>query len=160
MVGPGLVQDGHLSAPVVQIAKLAIHRRKSDVGDVVEPLELVQHGFANVGTCHFRLVTVEQLGFGLSNDAVDFRGRNRTFCRRDMQFFMKLPRVEFFTPPITLDDDEILLFDRFVGGKSPLACRAFPSATDGFAPANIARINDACIRVAAKRATQTGIPFE
>jgi hypothetical protein len=65
--------------------------------------------------------------------------------------------MERFDAAATLEDAQLDLLDRFVGGVACGACEALATATDPLAFLNDTRVDDAISHVSATGATHSGL---
>ena len=140
-------------AELGDVLEAAIDRRKTNVGNLVQTLELAHHQLANLTGIDFTLARGQQLLLDAVYGRIDRIGRHRSLAQRQHETAPELRRLEFAAAAILLDDDGHRQFDTLIGGEALVAMIAAAAAADAVPLVGRPGIHHLCIFVLAVRTT-------
>jgi hypothetical protein len=125
-------------AEVIHVLETAVHGGKTDVGDLVEFLQLVHHLFSNLARGDFALTQGQQALTDSIDGGIDQFGRHRTLVQRTTKAFAQLGLGKILAGAVGLDDLRRPQLCGFPGGETLVAGGAAAAPTNC-----IARLVDA-----------------
>src|SRR5688500_13434366 len=140
-----------LAHELAHIAERAIHRREADVGDLVQPLQLLHDDGADFLGAHLFLGAILERRFDLVGDALDGRDADGTFFARLEQTGDELLPLEALARAVLLDHHVRDLVDPLVTGEAAAAVEAFAPAADDLPFLALPRVDDLVAEMTAER---------
>src|SRR5437870_423167 len=134
------------------VLEAAVNRRKANVGDLVELVELLHHHLADLARGNLALAQSEHLLHDALDSLVDVLGGHRPFVQCALEAVANAGGIEIGAGSILLDDLRKTQLRRLVGGESLLAGKAAPPSPYGVACFRDARIDDLRVGTAAEGA--------
>ncbi len=131
-----------LLAEFVQILEAAIDGGETDVGDLIEFLQLGHHQLADHQRLDFALAGGTQLMLDMRNGRFQPLDADRAFLQRALHAGTQLVFVEGLATAVLLDQPRHHQFGGFEGREALAAGQAFAPATDLIALGDQARIDD------------------
>src|SRR5437764_1887840 len=141
-----------LPLDLLEVHELPVHRRKSDVGDLVQLAQLVHDHLTDLLARDLHPPAAPQVGLDLVHDRAQLLLRDVAFLGRLAQAHDQLLRIEILAPAVLLDHVEGHRLDALVGGEALPAVEALAAAPDGLAHLGVAGIHDLEVVVTSVRA--------
>src|SRR5262245_22100392 len=150
----GVQQILELVGELVDVAEMPVDGRKPDVGDFVQPFELLHYKGTDVGGGDLFLGPLLQRGFNAVRDAFEGGHADRTLLARLEQPRDQLLPLEPLARSVLLDHHVRDLVDPLVAGEPFPAVQALAASPDDFPLLRLSRIDDLVSQVAAIRTLQ------
>ena len=139
---PLLLEIAQFIHEVSDVAKLAVHRGKANIGNLIKVLEFLHHQRADLLGGNLLLRPLLQRRLNAFRDDLKLGHWYGTLlARRDHSGKDLLP-IESFTAAIFLDHHVRNFVDSLVTRKAPAAIQAFTPAADRSTVRSFSRIND------------------
>src|SRR5690606_34294347 len=133
---------------------LIVDAGEADVGDLIDRLEAIGDGPADLDRGHLAPTAAEQPLLDRGDDLLDLLGGNGAFVAGPFEPADDLLPVKGHAGAVVLDDDELgLELDVLVGGEAFAAGQASAAAADGVALVDLAGVDDLVLVLLAKRTT-------
>src|SRR5262252_3120878 len=144
---------------LADVLELAVDRGKPDVGDRIEPLQVVHDHSAELLAADLLLGALVQLGLDLDDNVVDRLHADRPLLARLQDGAAELLAVEGLAAAVALDHVRQHILDVLVGRIPTVALEALAAAPDELPVPAHPRVDDPILRVTAKRALHRAPPF-
>src|ERR1700754_3771199 len=115
---------------LVDVLEAAIHRRETDVGDLVDLLEFAHHELADAVARDFALTGRQQLVLDAFDRRVDRLGIDRPLAQREMKAERQLRPIVVGATAVLLHDRRQVEFGPLVGREATVAGLAATPALD------------------------------
>src|SRR5262249_30508522 len=117
---------------LIDVAEMTIHRGEPDVGDFVEPFQLLHHEAADLGGGDFLFGALLQSCLDAVGDALQSSHADRPLLAPLQQARNQLLPVEPLTGAVFLDHHVRALLDPFVAGEALAAAETLTPTADHF----------------------------
>src|SRR4029079_5827619 len=132
-------------------AGLAIDRRETHVGDLVDAPQLFHDPRADVGRPHLAIRAILQLRLDAIRDPFELLHAHRALLARAHQAANQLLPLERLGPAVLLDHAVLDLLDVLAAGVALAAIEALAAAADAVALLALARVDHLVAEMAAER---------
>src|SRR5882757_412270 len=111
---------------ILRLAKIAVHRGKADIGDVVELAQMLHHDLADGLRGNLRLAAAFELAHDGRDHLLDPLRIDRPLAQRDLQRAHELVAVERHPAAVALDHREFAQLHPLESGETEIARHADP----------------------------------
>jgi hypothetical protein len=133
------------------VLELSIDRGEAHVCDLVDPVKMAHHGFADHSTRDFGLPELLHSFLDPVRDVFEDRNRNRALFTSLLEPLQNFGAIKRLPSTVFLDHDRQDFLDALVGGVSPAATEAFAPTANQKPVAVHAGVHDLVLLLAAER---------
>ena len=127
------------------ILKLPVYRRKTDIGDRIQILQMIHHDLSDLCAGYLLLRRAEDLSLDRIHHTLDLPDRDRPFVAGAEHAVLDLLTVILLSGLILFDHSQRDRLHLFIGGKTFSAGIAHPAAPDRIGILHRSGIHDPCV---------------
>ena len=116
-----------------QILEVAVHAGETDVGHLIQPLQLIHDQLAQLAAADLAIGPLHEPGLQVRHQILDAGQRHGPLLAGQQQALHELLAVKGLAPAILLEDHQGQLLHPFVAGEAAGAGQAFAPPADGIA---------------------------